>query len=263
MPSGPSSADRVLELLALLHARGRLRVRDAALALDIAPSTAHRLLTTLVRHGFARRDVRHEYFPGTSATPAGGEPVDLAVVARPHLEALAAEVGETVHLMVLEGASARFVAVVEGGPARRVAPRVGLLMPAHLTSGGKALLAELTAEELRELYPRGLPLTPDAAGPAAGVLRRELAAIRRRGYARNVEETERGVSAVGACVREGRHRAVAAIVIAAPSSRARGRSLDRLSGPLLVTAAAVTAQLATRGRRHAAGSGTKGFRSTE
>ena len=169
--------------------------------------------------------------------------VDLAAVARPHLETLAAEVGETVHLMVLEGASARFVAVVEGGPTWHVAPRVGLLMPAHLTSGGKALLAELTAAEMQELYPRGLPLTPDAAGPAPGTLRRELAAIRRRGYARNVEETERGVSALGACVRDGRGRAGGAVVVAAPTSRARGRALDRLSGPLLATAAAISQNL--------------------
>jgi IclR family acetate operon transcriptional repressor len=60
----PTSADRVLELLTLLRSRGKLRVRDATLALDMAPSSAHRLLTTLVRHGFARCDVRHEYFPG-------------------------------------------------------------------------------------------------------------------------------------------------------------------------------------------------------
>jgi DNA-binding IclR family transcriptional regulator len=221
-------------------------VRDAALALDVAPSTAHRLLTTLVRHGFARSDVRHEYFPGPTLDGAAPHPeaVDLASVARPHLEALAAEVGETVHLMVLEGASARFVAVVEGGPTWRVPPRVGLLMPAHLTSGGKALLAELTAAELRELHPRGLPLTPDAAGPALGALRRELAAIRRRGYARNIEETERGVSAVGACVRDGSGRAVGAVVVGAPSSRARGRDLDRLSGPLLTAVAAVSECLA-------------------
>ncbi|GAA1277471.1 hypothetical protein GCM10009609_45780 [Pseudonocardia aurantiaca] len=169
--------------------------------------------------------------------------VDLAAVARPHLEALTAEVGETVHLMVLEGASARFVAVVEGGSTWHVAPRVGLLMPAHLTSGGKALLAELTATELRALYPRGLALTPDAAGPAPGTLHRELAAIRRRGYARNIEETERGVSALGACVRDGLGRAAGAVVVAAPTSRARGRALDQLSGPLLATAAAISQRM--------------------
>jgi DNA-binding IclR family transcriptional regulator len=133
---------------------------------------------------------------------------------------------------------------MEGSPARSVAPRVGLLLPAHLTSGGKALLAELTADELNELYPRGLPLMPDAAGPVPAALRRELAGIRRRGYARNVEETERGVSAVGACVRDRRGRAVAAVAIAAPSSRVRGRALDGLSGHLLAAAAAVTEALA-------------------
>ena len=247
-PTGSTSADRVLELLVLLRTRGRLRVHEAALALDVAPSTAHRLLTTLVRHDFARWDVRHEYFPGPALDAVAAprvEPVDLVACVRPHLEALVARVGETVHLVVLEGTSARFVAVVEGSPARRVAPRVGLLMPAHLTSGGKALLAELTAHELGERYPRGLLLTPDAAGPVLAALRRELAGIRRRGYARNVEETERGVSAVGACVRNRRGRAVAAVVIGAPSSRVQGRALDELSAPLLAAAAAVTEALST------------------
>jgi DNA-binding IclR family transcriptional regulator len=59
--------------------------------------------------------------------------------------------------MVLEGNGTRFLDGVEGPQALRVSFRTGTLLPAHVTSGGKALLAELPPERLRALYPHGLP----------------------------------------------------------------------------------------------------------
>lgn len=82
---------------------------------------------------------------------------DLLTIARPHLEHLANTVSETTHLMVLEGNGARFLDGVEGPQALRVSYRTGTLLPAHVTSGGKALLAALPADRLRALYPNGLP----------------------------------------------------------------------------------------------------------
>jgi DNA-binding IclR family transcriptional regulator len=121
--------------------------------------------------------------------------------------------------MVLEGNGVRFVAGVDGPKALRVGSRTGMLLPAHTTSGGKALLTELTAEQLHALYPRGLPRAETAATTDYAQLRRELAVVRRQGYALNMEESEPGVSAVGACVRDSASLPVAALAIAAPASR--------------------------------------------
>lgn len=239
-----SSVDRALRLIALLTTRGAVRITDAAAELEVAPSTAHRLLSTLRDRDFAVQDRSRVYHPGpvlVGVRPLAGP--GLAEAAAPHLAALAAATGETVHLMVLEGAGARFVGGADGVHAVRVARRVGMVLPAHVTSGGKALLAELARRELSGLYPTGLPLTPDAAGPDLAALRRELATVRRRGYAINSEQSEQGVNAIGVCVHDRHRRAAAAVVLAAPSTRLPLRRLTAFAPQVQATAVAIGAAL--------------------
>ncbi len=204
---------------------------DVADQLGVARSTAHRVLAMLVFHGFAEQDRHKVYRPGPVLREIrGGQapPPDLITVAHPHLRRLAEDVRETTHLMVLEGNAARFLDGVEGPQALRVSFRTGSLLPAHVTSGGKALLAELPAEQLHALYPKGLP--------DLDRLDRELAAVRRLGYACNLQESERGVNAVGTCVRDRAGRAVAAIAVAAPSLRCPRARLVELAASLRATA---------------------------
>jgi DNA-binding IclR family transcriptional regulator len=132
--------------------------------------------------------------------------------------------------MVLEGNGVRFIDGVEGMHVLRVGSPVGMLLPAHRTSGGKALLAELSREELRALYPRDLPGDP---ATARATLERQLATIRRRGYATNLGESERGIAAVGACVRDASRRAVAALAVAMPSARCPRARLPDLAAAVI------------------------------
>src|SRR5262245_16799298 len=149
-PSYPvGAAGNALRTVSLLHERGELRVAEVADHLGVARSTAHRVLAMLVFHGFAEQDRRKVYLPGPALRAISGSaapPPDLITVAHPHLQRLAASVGETVHLMVLDGNGTRFVDGVEGPHALRVGSRTGNLLPAHVTSGGKTLLAELPPE---------------------------------------------------------------------------------------------------------------------
>ena len=96
--------------------------------------------------------------------------------------------------MVLDGNGVRFLDGVEGPQVLRVSSRIGTLPPAHVTSGGKALLAELTPEKIRALYPSGLP---GAVSGKAGFDRLFCGTGLRAGYAYNLQQSERGVSAVG------------------------------------------------------------------
>ena len=77
---------------------------------------------------------------------------DVRTRARPLLVELVEQFNETVHLMTLEGTQVRYVDAVEGSRALRVAPRTGSLLPAHCTSGGKALLAELPDDRIPAMY---------------------------------------------------------------------------------------------------------------
>jgi DNA-binding IclR family transcriptional regulator len=240
------SADNVLRLLLLLSERRQVRVADAADHLGVARSTAHRLLGVLSYREFAVQDARKAYRPGPAfkRMVLSGPPTrDLKTLLHRHVEWLHHELAETCHLMVLEGNGVRFIDCVEAAHILRIGSRVGMLLPAHCTSGGQALLAELSRDQFAALYPRDMPDSP--AGPAVRrvTLQRQLATVRRRGYATNFEESERGIVAVGACVRDSAGQAVAGIAVAIPSVRCPRSDVPQLAKAVRTAAAAASADL--------------------
>jgi IclR family transcriptional regulator, acetate operon repressor len=232
-PYAIASVDSALLLATLLQHEGPMRVSDAASRLGVSVSTAHRLLGMLVYRDFAEQQSDRRYGPGPlmrgGALPP--EPVArLRAAALPHLQGLVDELGETANLMVLAGAEVRFVATVECDQVLRVGDRTGRTLPAHVSSGGKALLAASQADVVAAAL-AGL----DEA--AAARVQRELRSVRRRGYAVNDQETEAGLTAVGAAVPVGAGTPPAAISLAMPRAR---YARDRLpEWGAAVTAAAV------------------------
>lgn len=223
-PYTVSSVDNALTLLAALRDHPSLAVKEGAQLLGVAPSTAHRLLTTLLAHGFVVQDpATRRYRPGPKLLEvalSSLERVDVRRVARPHLVALASEVRETASLMVLEGAQVRFIDSAEGPQLVRVANRTGDVLPAHLTSGGKAILAALTEAELQRLFPdEQIPGPADGAGTTRTVLLDELARARADGFATSFERTAAGLSAVAVAIADLHSNPLAAISVSVPTAR--------------------------------------------
>ncbi len=247
-----SSVDNALRLLLLYRERRLIRVTDAAEALGVGRSTAHRLLAMLQHHGFVEQD------PETRAYRAGAalSEIGLATIRedglrehlRPFMERLRDEVNETVQLVVLQGANCLFIETVESHRPVRTSSRVGIVVPAHCLGGGKALLAELPPERLRRLYP-----TPEipAATPRSITSRDELEAhleeIRARGYSTNFGESEEEIGTVGVAVRSASGRPRAGLAVSGPLSRlneTRTDDLERIVAALQRTAAEASASLA-------------------
>jgi DNA-binding IclR family transcriptional regulator len=224
------SVDNALRLLQMLRDVGAVRLKQAATELDIAPSTAHRLLAMLVYRGFAVQDEKRTYHPGPAmgAGPAErGWTREFTDRCRPHLEALAAVCGETVNLVIRTGTQCRFLASVESDAMLRVGDRQGQVLPAELTAGGRSLLAELPDGVLQRLYLKSpgptdddLDATDRRLGPAEfDEFRRELNGVRRAGFAVNVEQTEEGVAAFGVSIHNRSGRPIGAISVAVPPTR--------------------------------------------
>ncbi|OCB38972.1 IclR family transcriptional regulator [Mycobacterium malmoense] len=199
------SVDNALKLLLLLGERPQIRLSEATRYLGVASSTAHRLLAMLAYRGFVRQDpVSKAYLPGPSLTGVAfaifGR-TDIQRSAAPIMRGLAEQLRETIHVGMLDGAGVRFVAAVEGPAAVRVASRLGRSMPAHCTSTGKVMLAQLPESELRQLLPHEKldRITSSSIGSRTK-LEAELAAIRARGYAVNREESEEGVASVAVLI---------------------------------------------------------------
>jgi DNA-binding IclR family transcriptional regulator len=226
-PDGPPvytvrAADSVLQILLMFDEHRSVRVTDVAQRLDVARSTAHRLLATLVHRGFATHDPRtRRYLPGAQLWRIGMSAVgtlDLHERARPHLRRLRDATGETVHLLMLEGRQVRFSLGFEGVHGLRGGVRDGLRLPAHATSGGKYLLAHLEPEAIAELY-RDAPEQLTAwTIHEHDAMAAEFARIRRDGYATSDREGATDLAAVAAGV-WGPAGPIAAIAVAAPATR--------------------------------------------
>ncbi len=228
-PSYPiSSVDNALRLLLMFRDHKRLRLSQVAQSLGVADSTAHRLLAMLSHHDFVRReDELRVYVAGPALLEIGLAAVrnlDIRVLARPILADLASKVNETVHLAQLEGGRIRYLLGAESGRELRVADRTGQLMPAHRTATGKAMLAELTASQLDELFPTvAAPSSADGlTEQERAALDAELAQVREQGYATNFRDSEEIIS-VATVVRDRRDIAIAALNASAPTSRMNRR----------------------------------------
>lgn len=247
-PYALTSVDNALRLLQILRDTGGLRLTDAAAELDVAPSTAHRLFAMLIYRGFVIQDDDRTYIPG----PAMGEgPTNLdstkklRSLAYPYLDLLSADLKETSNLMIRTGTNVRFLLTIEGSNLLKVGDRRGTVLPAHTTSGGKALLAALDPILLERLYRGHRGDRFDDQKFAR--LSTELELVRKRGFARNDQETEEGVIAVGMTVRDGSGKATAAISVAVPSARRAKLADPSLYAEMADTIAALESELLAHG----------------
>lgn len=218
------SVDNALRVLQMFRDHKQLRLADITESLGVAHSTAHRLMAMLLYRGFVQRDGASKIFSaGPTLLEVGLTVVrslDIRTAARPILQRLREELGETIHLAALEGHDVRFLDAVESEKALRVTARTGRLLPAHCTSVGKALLAELSTAQLRLMFPKGkLTGMTEHSITSRRELERELETARMQGFATNREEFEAGVGSVGVVVRDGTNTAVAALSVSAPVSR--------------------------------------------
>ena len=240
-----TSVDHALQLATMLQVEGSLTVTAAAQRLGVARSTAHRLLTTLVYRDFAVQADDRSYSAGpvlALGIHTQSRADSVRALATPHLAALVDRTGESANLTVLAGDRVRFVGSVESEQPLRVGNREGTVFPAHLTSGGKAMLAELDDETVRELH------SPERWGerteqrPDPAQLVRELETVRRSGVAMNVGATEDGVTAIGVAVHLGPGPAQAAVSVSLPTLRFSERILPSLVGAVQAAARDIEAE---------------------
>jgi DNA-binding IclR family transcriptional regulator len=243
-----SSVDHALELLLLFRSRPALRVSEVAEQLDVARSTAHRLLSMLVHRQFAVQDrATRTYRPGPRLVEIGLAAVgalDVRTRMRPYLLEVAARTGETVSLLVLEGDMVHFIDSIESKRTVRVGSRFDAQMPAHATSAGKAMLAELDVAEVLAIYPNEkLGVVTEHTLTTRTQLLAALDRVRAVGFAVNLEESEIGLGAVGMAVLGADGRPAAGFTVAGPMQRMTPGYVGALAEALHDSVAAATAEL--------------------
>lgn len=252
-----SVANSIRLLTSFSGEEDELAITALAQRLGLAKSTVHRLAATLAAAGFLEQNSDNgRYRLGVALFELGAlvrRRMDVANEARPHLRELLEKTGETVQLGIVDHYSVLYVYEMESRHAIRMAAAVGARAPLHCTAVGKVLFAFQDADYVREALARGLTaFTPKT------VTRREAALamleeVRRHEYAVDDEESEEGLRAIAAPVRNHNGVVIAALGVAAPVQRMSKREMQTAVPVVMATARAVSARLGYQQARRRAG----------
>ena len=249
--TGAQSIERALSVLsAFIQTRPALGVAEVARAVGLSPSTTHRILRALVAGGYlTQSDTTNRYALGRSALLLGQVAernlgLDLA---RPVLERLGADTGESVNLGVREGRTAVVALRVLSAQPLRLDQPPGTRVALDCSAMGKALLAFSSdpAREVAALAPFEARTARTLVDPAA--LERDVVLTRERGWSVDDEESMVGVRCIGAPVLDAGGLARAAIAVQAPAAR-MPRSRFATLAPSVVAAALEIAETMPAGR---------------
>lgn len=239
------SLDRALRIVDLFDEQTReLKITEISARVQLHKSTVHSLLKTLQLHGYIEQDQHGLYRLGVRFLEKGQVLLagfDIREIASRPLQELSGGTGQTVHLVVRDGAEGVYIDKVEGSKAAIRYSRIGRRVPLHSSAVGKVLAAYLPDQELDRLL-QGYVYTTQTARTIASEadFRKELTAVRGEGIAYDREENEPGVRCAAAPVFDHGRRVSAAISISTMVSTVDDRELEALAARLRETAARIS-----------------------
>jgi IclR family pca regulon transcriptional regulator len=240
--------ERGLNVLSLFSSdSAELTLTEISRSADLNMTTSLRIASTLESAGYLHRDPdTKRYRPSLKVLQLGFSALrsmDLRQTARPHLERLSRETGETVSHAVLDGLEIVYVDRIRNRQIVGVILGMGSRLPAQCTSMGKAMLAYLPEDQLKARL-NGAVLEACTGNTIVEIdsLQADLAKVRRRGYAVNNQELAIGLRAVAAPIWGEHGEVVAAINISGSTERISRSRLRQELAPLLVETAAEISQ---------------------
>jgi DNA-binding IclR family transcriptional regulator len=224
------SIDRAIRVLTALQGTRRMSLSELAARLDLAPSTAHGIVRSLVEHGMVVQERgSSRYQLGPAVLRLGNvylDTLELRSRAIPWAEDLARRTGLAVRTGVL---LIDDVVIIHHEPrpdGSRQMPEVGIVIPAHASALGKAMLAFMPEDEKRILTAGELRSMTGATITSSDLLRDQLDQVRASGLAEEQDEAVIGESSLASPVFDSYGEAVGAIGVVVPSGGPRGAGQD-------------------------------------
>jgi IclR family transcriptional regulator, acetate operon repressor len=240
------AVERVCSILDLLQESvNGVSLIAVAQATDLPKSSAFRYLWTLEAHRYVERDDSTGLFR-LGLGFAGMQSRQLEVLrerARPWLEKLRDELGETTNLGLLDGDSVIYLDIIESRRGVRLAATRGSHDPLHSTALGKAIAAHLPEARVREILRQsGMPRRTANTITSVEDYLVELTRIRRSGFA--VDNGENEVDGRCVAVALTGTRLPAAVSFSAPAARFPQQDIEQVAAALGRLAGQVSAELA-------------------
>jgi IclR family transcriptional regulator, acetate operon repressor len=251
-PSQVQSLTRAVALLdTLAEAADGMSLSDVAQIVGLAPSTAHRLLTTLEACRYVRFVASEGLWQVGVQSFVVGQAFrrsrNVVTLARPYMRHVMEESGETVNLYIEEGGEAVCMAQVECRQLMRAIARPGGRVKLHCSGAGKAMLAHLPASEVGQvLQAHGLPRATERTLDTPKKLKADLERVRERGFAIDDEEHALGLRCVAAAILDEEGRPLAALSVSGPLARIDDTAMGVIGGLVRRAAVALTEQVGGR-----------------
>ena len=217
-------------------------ITELAEILGVDKGSASRLVSTLVRYGYAEKDeTTRRYHPGPQVVSLSRSVLTrlpLREAAKPFLRQLMERTGECTHLAMPEPGKVLYIDQVESPASLRVNAQVGTMNPLHCTALGKAMLAYggLDIPPVLERYTARTICSKRA-------LSANLEQIQRAGYAVDDLEFDPDVRCIAVPVFDFRGKVVGSIGISGPSSRVTTEKLPILSATVVEIGKALSERL--------------------
>jgi len=212
---------RLMEAITTSGDKSSLKILSAETGLH--PSTAFRILSSLIAVGFVERDNAGNYFIGRTISHLANSArrgVDLREEARPIMEQLRDEIGETINLTVREGDEVIYIERATPNRMMRVEQVIGSRAPLHVTAVGKLMLGEL-GDEFIQAYSERSGLKPYTTHTFSTInaLSDNIHTSSAQGFAYDNEEAEIGVGCIGVLIYNNKGDVIGGLSISAPIER--------------------------------------------
>ena len=228
------SLNKALDIIDAVSKLGSAGIRDISSMTGFPSTTVHRIATTLMKRRYFNQDpVTKTYALSLRFLELGTkvqQQFDLPTIARPHLQKLMTETGESANLAIWDGDSVVYLDQVQSNKSMlKIFTQLGTRVPFYSTGVGKMLLSQWSKADL-DSYLKRTPLILHTANTlvSRSKILKELEQISARGYSVDDEEMEAGVRCVAALVFDHRRHVVAAISISGAAMRITPDRIDDL-----------------------------------
>jgi IclR family KDG regulon transcriptional repressor len=243
------SVSRALDIIDIVSSKkDGLGVTEIAKQMDINKSSVYRILSTLVQYGYMEQDEEtSRYKLGYKFLEMSSkllESIDLRKEAKPYLQELEKETNEVIHLVVYDQGEVIYIEKLEGTETLRMHSKVGKRAPMHCTAVGKAILAHLPSNVVLDILERkGMPRHTDKTITDKDEFLKELAQVKQKGYALDLEENEYGIRCIAVPIFDHVGKVIAAVSLSGPTIRMTDERIEQLQARMRQIGKQISARL--------------------
>ncbi len=233
--------DRLFLVLETLAETGPASLAELTHRIDLNKSTIHRLLSSLICVGYVQQDAESGKYSLSNKLLTLSAKIlshmDILDEVRPYLKQLSMDTRETVHFVELDGHEAVYICKEEAYMnAIRMASKVGSRIPLYCSGVGKAILADMTDEDIRRIWEASAvcQMTPHTITDY-DLFFREIQEVREKGFAIDNEENEAGVRCIAAGLPNYKGITRYAFSVSAPAARMDDERTEKIARMVLET----------------------------